>query len=62
VAGFEEIKFYETGPVPKNIKGKIRVILWSMIKGLANAIRIIETSKTQEVWTENLICCCRKPQ
>ncbi len=60
-AGFDEIKFQETGPVPENIKDKIRVILWKLIKLVANTVRRIEAGKTQEVWTENIICCCRKP-
>ena len=60
LAGFDGITFYETGPVPKRLKGKIRTILWRLIKRLANTIRIIETGKKQEIWTENLICFCRK--
>ena len=58
---FDEITFRETGPVPKTIKGKIQTILWKLIKLMANTIRRIETGKTQELWTENMICCCRKP-
>ena len=60
-AGFQEIQFYETGPVPKNFKGKVRVVLWKLIKLAANSVRIIETGKTQESWTTNVICRCRKP-
>jgi len=61
LVGFDGLRFYETGPVPKRLKGKIRTILWRLIKKLTNTIRIIETGKKQEIWTENLICFCRKP-
>lgn len=59
-AGFEKFRFFETGPVPKDLKGKLRLFLWQGIKGMANAIRRIETGKSQEIWTENMICCCEK--
>ncbi len=60
VAGFVDISFFETGPVAKNLKGAMRVVLWSAIKLAANAVRIVEVGRTQEVWTENMICRCRK--
>jgi 2-polyprenyl-3-methyl-5-hydroxy-6-metoxy-1,4-benzoquinol methylase len=58
--GFNDFKFQETGPVGKNIYGKVRMVLWKLIKLLMNGIRKIETGKSQEIWTENMICCCRK--
>jgi 2-polyprenyl-3-methyl-5-hydroxy-6-metoxy-1,4-benzoquinol methylase len=58
--GFHNIKFVETGPVGKDIKGKVRLVLWKFIKFIINAIRMIETSKSQEIWTENMICYCQK--
>uniref|UniRef100_A0A7C6ECB1 Class I SAM-dependent methyltransferase n=1 Tax=candidate division WOR-3 bacterium TaxID=2052148 RepID=A0A7C6ECB1_UNCW3 len=58
--GFDQIKFYETGPIPKTIKGKIRFRLWQLIKHFANLIRSIETGKRQMIWTENMICLCYK--
>lgn len=61
-AGFDRFRFFETGPVPKNLKGRLRLLLWQGIKGIANAIRGIETGKSQEVWTENMICWCEKPR
>lgn len=60
LAGFDGIKFYETGPIPKRLKGKIRTVLWRLIKKVANTIRIIETGKKQEIWTANFICFCSK--
>jgi SAM-dependent methyltransferase len=59
--GFDGIRFYETGPAAKNITGIVRLAFWKFIKATANMIRIIETGKTQQIWTENFICFCRKP-
>jgi SAM-dependent methyltransferase len=58
--GFRDIRFEETGPVPKDVNGKGRLILWKVVKLVANLIRTIETGKTQSIWTENLICVARK--
>jgi 2-polyprenyl-3-methyl-5-hydroxy-6-metoxy-1,4-benzoquinol methylase len=60
--GFEKIEFYETGPAPKDLKGRVRGLLWRIVKLFANSARIIESGETQRLWTKNLICCCRKPQ
>lgn len=60
LVGFSDIEFSETGPVPANLKGRVRVSLWKLIKFIANTVRKIETGKSQNVWTENIICCCQK--
>ena len=60
LAGFCDIRFEETGPAPKDMRGKGRVMLWKAVKLVANLIRVIETGKTQRIWTENLICVARK--
>lgn len=60
--GFDWIEFYETGPIAKTIKGLIHFWLRQLIKQLANVIRRIETSKKQEIWTENFICLSYKRQ
>jgi hypothetical protein len=44
-AGFGSFAFYETGPTPKNIAGRVRGTAWGVIKLIANAIRLIETGK-----------------
>ncbi len=62
LTGFERMEFYETGPAPKDLKGRVRGILWRIIKLIANCARIIESGETQRLWTKNLICCARKPQ
>jgi 2-polyprenyl-3-methyl-5-hydroxy-6-metoxy-1,4-benzoquinol methylase len=59
--GFCNYQFYETGPVEKNIQGRIRLLLWQFIKLGANAIRKVETGKSHAIWTENMICYCEKP-
>lgn len=56
--GFEDFRFYETGPVARGWKGRLRAIAWRLIKGLLNAVRRIQTGKSQAVWTETLICRC----
>ena len=60
LVGFSDIRVEETGPVPKDIKGSVRVLLWKAIKLVVNLIRMIETGKTQRIWTENLICIAQK--
>ncbi len=60
LSGFSDVVFDETGPVPKSLIGLVRLVAWKTIKRAANLIRLIEAGKRQKVWTENLICCCRK--
>jgi SAM-dependent methyltransferase len=60
LSNFEQIVFYETGPAPIDLKGRVRGCLWQMIRTMANIARLVETGKKQPIWTENLICCCRK--
>jgi SAM-dependent methyltransferase len=59
--GFVDLAFYETGPVPIRLHGKVNVLLWRVIKRLANLVRSIETGKRQAIWTENFICRAFKP-
>lgn len=58
--GLVDPTFVDTGPVAKNFSGAVRLLFWRAITGVANAIRRIESGKSQEIWTENLICRCRK--
>lgn len=58
--GFGAIRFYETGPAPISLSGAIRLVLWKMIRLFVKCIRRIETNKTTALWTENLICTCKK--
>jgi SAM-dependent methyltransferase len=59
-AGFADLRFYETGPVPIRLRGKVDVALWATIKALANAIRHLETGKQQAIWTENFLALAFK--
>lgn len=58
--GFNYFSFYETGPVPKNILGRVRLLMWIFIKSISNTVRRIEAGKSQTIWTENMICRCEK--
>jgi O-antigen chain-terminating methyltransferase len=60
-AGFTGFRFAETGPVPAGFRGRARVLGWYLVKLVANAVRMLEAGKRQALWTENMICCCRKP-
>lgn len=55
-AGFEQLSFYETGPIPIRLRGKLDLALWTALKRLASAVRYVETGKRQTIWTENFIC------
>jgi 2-polyprenyl-3-methyl-5-hydroxy-6-metoxy-1,4-benzoquinol methylase len=59
-AGFYDIKFYETGPVIKNLKGFIRFILWQTIRIFIKAVRIVETGGSEKIYTQDFICTCKK--
>ncbi|MDQ6672762.1 MAG: class I SAM-dependent methyltransferase [Chloroflexota bacterium] len=61
-SGFVDLAFYETGPIPIRLRGKVDVAVWGAIKRLASAVRYIETGKRQVVWTENFICLARKAE
>jgi SAM-dependent methyltransferase len=57
---FDDFEFYDAGPAPGGWKGMIRTTAWSLIKFVANLVRRAETGKTQVVWSESLICRCRR--
>jgi 2-polyprenyl-3-methyl-5-hydroxy-6-metoxy-1,4-benzoquinol methylase len=57
---FDEFLFVETGPVPKGFRGRLRVFAWRVIRRCLNLVRMIEAGKTQNVWTENMICVCTR--
>ncbi|MDH7515722.1 MAG: hypothetical protein QHI48_07610, partial [Bacteroidota bacterium] len=58
--GFVDFSFRETGPVPHSVRGLLRKAVWRLVTSAANAVRMIECGKRQSVWTENMICRCRK--
>jgi SAM-dependent methyltransferase len=59
--GFADLRFYEAGPIPIRVRGRLNVIAWRIITTFANAIRQIETGKRQSIWTENFLCLAFKP-
>ena len=59
-AGFDEISFYETAPLIKNVKGTIRLILWKIVKFFYNILLIIETGRPEKVLTRNFVCVAKK--
>jgi 2-polyprenyl-3-methyl-5-hydroxy-6-metoxy-1,4-benzoquinol methylase len=59
--GFEEFRFYETGPVARGVTGRLRALAWRCIKAALNLVRMIEAGKTQSIWTETLILRCTRP-
>jgi 2-polyprenyl-3-methyl-5-hydroxy-6-metoxy-1,4-benzoquinol methylase len=60
--GFNEIKFYETGPVAKNLKGFIRLILWKMVRKIYQSIIIAETGSCENILTRDFICTAVKSE
>jgi SAM-dependent methyltransferase len=58
--GFQTLQFYETGPIPIRLRGRVDVALWTLLKGVANFVRTVETGKRQAIWTENFICLAAK--
>ena len=58
--GFDEFSFIENSPVPKNVKGIIRTILWQIIKRPLNFVKIVETGAAQKLWTQDFICVVKK--
>ncbi len=60
ITGFGDLRFFETAPVPTGVKGRVRAMMWALIKARANATQMIEVGRRQEIWTENIICFCQK--
>ncbi len=58
--GFHDMHYFECAPLSIGMKGRLRSTAWQMIRTVANAIRKIESNKTQSVWTENFICAARR--
>jgi 2-polyprenyl-3-methyl-5-hydroxy-6-metoxy-1,4-benzoquinol methylase len=58
--GFKNIHFSETGPAPDNLEGKVRTVLWKIIRAIIRIIRQIEAKNCSKLWTESFICWCSK--
>ncbi|MCH7721868.1 MAG: class I SAM-dependent methyltransferase [Bacteroidetes bacterium] len=55
LVGFNGIKFFESEPYAKDIKGILRLLLWKIVKLFLNGIRLIETGGTERILTQNFI-------
>ena len=60
ITGFDDIKFFETGPVSKNFVGFIRLVLWKIVKLIVKLIRIIETGGKEDIISQDFVCSARK--
>lgn len=43
VAGFQGIELRECGPVPKNWKGAVRLVVWRLLRAIIRAWNLVET-------------------
>jgi 2-polyprenyl-3-methyl-5-hydroxy-6-metoxy-1,4-benzoquinol methylase len=59
-AGFKEISFFPTGPVPKGIKSAVRFILWKAIQGILRSYMLVERGNPKGIYTSNIIAIARK--
>jgi 2-polyprenyl-3-methyl-5-hydroxy-6-metoxy-1,4-benzoquinol methylase len=62
LAGFDEITVRECPPAHGTLAGRIRAPLWRAIATAACVVHRIETGKKQSIWTESMLCACRKPR
>ncbi len=60
IVGFDKIDFYETGPIPKNLKGVSGFILWKIIRLMFNVFRLVEVGQTEKYLTRDFICRATK--
>jgi O-antigen chain-terminating methyltransferase len=58
--GFHEAAFFETGPVPKNVAGCVRLCVWRIARFIAGVVRFAECGSRQRIWTQNIICRARR--
>lgn len=58
--GFGQCEFYETGPAPKNLAGRLRMAAWAVVKAAARVVRLVEAGHAGRIWTEAFICAARK--
>ncbi|MEA2187045.1 MAG: hypothetical protein QOK16_2056 [Solirubrobacteraceae bacterium] len=59
VAGFTDVRFSEATFVRRGLRGRLRGIGWDLIRAAANVVRRVQAGKTQEIWSENLLCYAR---
>jgi SAM-dependent methyltransferase len=59
--GFGDIHFKEADPIADTVGGRIRRLLWRMVKLVVRMIRQIEVRSAPNLLTENMICWSVKP-
>ena len=60
INGFDRINFIESGPVAKNLKGAVRLVLWKIIKLIYHFVRIVEQGATEKIITQEFYCFAKK--
>lgn len=60
ITGFDNIQFYETGPVAKSLVGFIRLVLWKIVKFIFKTMKMIETGTSGSILTQEFICTAQK--
>lgn len=58
--GFSKANFYPTGPLPVDIKGIIRYVLWSMYAFKLKFWKMVETGSWEGIFTQNIIAVAEK--
>lgn len=61
LAGFTDIRFREATFSRRGLRGRLRAVAWELIRALANLVRRVQSGRTQEIWSENLLCYARRP-
>jgi SAM-dependent methyltransferase len=58
--GFSNLQFLETGPAVIGPISFVRLALWKIVREIASIVRMIETGKREQIWTENFLFSCEK--
>ncbi len=59
-SGFSEIKVFETTPVPKDIKGHFRLLIWQIEKIYLKLLQLIATGDASGFFSPNIIAVIKK--
>lgn len=59
LAGFHDVSFREATFARRGLRGRLRGVAWDLIRASANVVRLVQTGKTQQIWSENLLCYAR---
>lgn len=59
LAGFKDFQWRETGAVPRGVYGVLRTSAWCLVRRALNILSRIACGRSQQLWTDNMLCCCR---